>query len=631
MFLRAYHRTKDGKRHTYFALVESHRTERGPRQRIVAQLGELSPDDRRRWERTAIFHARQSGGRQLSLLPEEEHVPLPDDPNVVRILLDKVGWTNARSFGDVWLGLHLWRKVGLEEIVALHLPRGRETVPPAAVVAIEVISRLCIGQGGETSEWGLAEHGYRRTALEDLLGVPDAAVTKDRLYRTLDALIQAKPAIERDLKERLGDLFSLNYDLLLCDLTSSFFEGLAEDNELAARGYARDKRSDCKQIVLALVVTQDGFPLYHEVFAGNTRDDIAFPHIVETMTARFGEARRVWVLDRGIATKDNLAFLRSRQQSYLVGTPRSQLTDFEAELCTQDWREIREHVEVKCVPRGDQTYVLARSRDRRAKERAIRRRQLLGLHRDLKRLAASVSGGRLKDHEKVHQRIGRLSERWPMAWRFMQVQVEQNSAGQASAVTWTYRQDRLRSALGKDGAYLLLSDQVDWTAERLWTTYTQLTRAEEAFRAMKSHLLLRPMHHQYALRIQAHAFVCVLAYALWKALDHLLRQAGMMTRVRSLDQPGRPASPKDRPMSPAAALRILHDIPIGDILLQTTDGRQLRLRRVARPNPEQADLLEGLKLTLPERICADHEVTETIDRLRSPALPSPSQGNDPEM
>ena len=610
MFLRAYHRTKDGKQHAYFALVESRRTQRGPRQRIVAELGELTPDQQRRWQRTAIFHTRHEDSQQLPLFLDDEHAPLPDDPDVVRIRLGKVGWTHARAFGDVWLGLQLWRMLGLDEIVSRHVTAGREEVPPATMVAIEVISRLCVGQGGPTSELALAEHGYRRTALEDLLGVPDEVVTKDRLYRTLDALLAGKEAIERDLKDRLGELFSLNFDLLLCDLTSSFFEGLAESNDLAARGYSRDHRPDCKQVVLAMVVTPDGFPLYHEVFAGDTNDATALPKIVETMESRFGPARRVWVLDRGLATEPNLAFLRERGQSFLVGTPRSKLNAFEAQLCTRDWQQIREHVEVKCVQQDGQTYVLARSRQRRLKERAIRRRQLLGLHADLKALSASVFAGRLKDADKVQQRLGRLSERWPMAWRFVRVEVTRDEAGQVSRVCWSYKKAPLRSALARDGAYLLLSDRTDWTAEQLWATYIQLTRAEEAFRAMKSHLLLRPMWHQIAERIQAHIFVCVLAYALWKGLDHLLARAGLMTRVRKVDLESPYLPPGDRRMSPAVALQLMHDVQIGDILLETVDGRKLRLRRVARPQPEQAELLAALKLSLPERLCHDHEVTD---------------------
>jgi transposase len=609
MFLRRYQRTKDGKRHTYFALVESRRSTRGPRQRIVAQLGELTEDQQRRWQRTAIFHTRHEDGHELPLFLDDDAAPAAHDPDVVRVRLGKVGWTNARAFGDVWLGWQLWRKVGLDKIVAREVKSGRETVPVCTMAAIEVISRLCIGQGGETSEFGLAEHGYRRTALEDLLGVPDDAVTKDRLYRTLDALVAAKEPIEQTLKEQLGELFSLQFDLLLCDLTSSFFEGLMENNTLAKRGYSRDHRPDCKQIVLAMVVTPDGFPVYHEVFAGNTNDATAFPGIVETMESRFGTARRVWVLDRGIASKENLAFLRGRQQSFLVGTPRSRLSEFDAELCTRDWRSVRPHVEVKSVQRDGQTYVLARSIQRRLKEKAIRKRQLLGLHGDLRKLAHRVSVGRLKSADKVLENIGRYRERWPAASRFVDVDVDRDEDGQAASVSWRYQQDKLRVALARDGAYLLLSDQTDWSPEELWSTYIQLTRAEDAFRAMKSNLLLRPMWHQKAERIQAHIFVCVLAYALWKALGHMLGNAGVQTRIRKRDPDEPGGGPSDRPMSPAVALKMLHDVQIGDILLETVEGRTLQLRRVARPNTEQAEIIAALGLSLPDRICADRDVT----------------------
>ena len=435
MFLRRYQRTKDGKRHTYFALVESQRTARGPRQRVVAQLGELTEDQQQRWQHTAVFHTRHEEGKELPLFLDAEATPQSPDGDVVRIRLGKVGWTHARAFGDVWLGWQLWRKLSLDKIVTRHIKTGRETVSPATMVAIEVIARLCIGQGGETSEFGLAEQGYRRTALEDLLGVPDERVTKDRLYRTLDALLEAKEPIERDLKEQLGALFSLQFDLLLCDLTSSFFEGLMEESELAKRGYSRDHRPDCKQIVLAMVVTPDGFPVYHEVFAGNTNDAVAFPQIVETMEARFGKARRVWVLDRGIASQKNLDFLRERNQSFLVGTPRSRLGEFDGELCTRDWRHVRPHVEVKSVERGGQTYVLARSVHRRVKEKAIRKRQLLGLHGDLTRLAHRVSAGRLKNTDKVLESVGRFRERWPAASRFVDVDVKRDKAGTTTAVS----------------------------------------------------------------------------------------------------------------------------------------------------------------------------------------------------
>ncbi len=410
-------------------------------------------------------------------------------------------------------------------------------------------------------------------------------------------------------KEQLGELFSLQFDLLLCDLTSSFFEGLMEDAALAKRGYSRDHRPDCKQVVLAMVVTPDGFPVYHEVFAGNTNDATAFPQIVETMESSFGRARRVWVLDRGIASKENLDFLRDRNQSFLVGTPRSRLSEFDAELCTRDWRHVRPHVELKSVERDGERYVLARSIQRRAKEKAIRKRQLLGLHRDLRKLARRVSAGRLKNADKVLETIGRFRERWPAASRFVSVDVGRDEGGQALSVSWSYDQNKLRVALARDGAYLLLSDKTDWSAEDLWCTYIQLTRAEDAFRAMKSNLLLRPMWHQRSERIRAHIFVCVLAYALWKALAHMLQNAGMKTRIRKKDLEGPGSGPQDCPMSPAVALKMLHDVQIGDIMLETIEGRKLRLRRVARPNAEQAEIIAALGFTLPERICADCEVT----------------------
>lgn len=617
MFLRRYERTKDGKRHVYFALVESVRTELGPRQRVVAQLGELSEDQQHRWQQTAIFHTRERDSRQLHLFDDPS---APAEGDVVRVRLGKVGWTNARAFGDVWLALQLWQMLGLGRIVARHIPAGREMVPPASMVAIEVISRLCIGQGGETSEFGLAEVGYRRTALEDLLGVPDEQVTKDRLYRTLDQLLGAKDAIEREIKDRLGTLFDLKFDLVLCDLTSSFFEGLAEENDLAARGYPRDHRGDCKQVVLAMVVSPEGFPLWHEVFRGNKSDNTALPEIVDAVSEKFGSMRRVWVVDRGLATAKSVQYLKEQKQSFLVGTPKGMLQEFDAELCTADWTLAREQVQVKVVQRDGQAYVLARSKLRRRKERAMRRRQLHGLRDDLRKLCKRVASGNLKDQAKVQQAIGRFAERWPGAWRFVSVNSAAPAQGRAASVTWKWDKPKLKTAMARDGAYLLLSDQTSWTAEQLWSTYIQLTRAEDAFRTLKTQELLRPIWHHFASRVKAHVFVCVLAYLLWKTLEHMLKNAGLMTVIRKPDERRGKASPQDRPLSVAMALKRMHDIQIGDILLETVDGRKLSLRRVARPNVEQAELLAALNLDLPERLISDVEPASST--AESPALES---------
>jgi transposase len=602
MFLRPYKRLKDGKEHTYYALVESERTPAGPRQRIVAYLGELNHEQERRWQRTVVFYNRHGDTQQLRLFPEDEDVVLPDDPDIVRIRLKQVGWTNARRFGDVWLALQLWRLLQLDEIIHRHVPHGKHTCRPADIVAIEVINRLC----APCSEFALAEHWYAATALEDLLGVADAEVTKDRLYRTLDGLRAAQEAIENDLQKQLKTLFDLSYDLLLYDLTSTYFEGLAEANELAARGYSRDKRSDCRQVVLALVVTRDGFPLTHFTLAGNTQDLATVQQVVTEVERRFGRVQRVWVMDRGMVSTATLRFFRKSGRQYLLALRRSALSKFARQLQTRTgWQRLPEHdeVEVKRVRRGQQHYLLARSQPRRQKERAIRRRQRRGLAEGLRKLQARIAQGKLKNRDKILERVGRLQERYPKVRPFVTIVVAKRGKPE---VTWSWDVARYRAALAADGAYVLQSNHRDWTPQEFWETYMQLTVAEKAFRVLKSELRLRPVWHQYSGRVQAHIFVCVLAYALWKTLDHLAKQAGLRTPIHK--PPERrygQAVPKPRPMTPEVILRELGRIQLGDIVLGTTDGRQLLLCRVARPDAEQKRILAALKLELPERLSPD--------------------------
>jgi transposase len=600
MFLRRYRRSKDGKVHTYYALVESVRTDAGPRQRVVAHLGELNHDQERRWQRTVVFHNRQGDAEQLRLFPDDENVPLPDDPDVVRVRLAEVGWTNARRFGDIWLAHGLWQYLGLDAIVDRHVPQGKETIRPADMVAIEVINRLC----QPCSEFALAEHWYASTALDDLLGVPDEAVTKDRLYRTLDRLLQAQVAIENDLKERFGALFQLEYDLLLYDLTSSYFEGLAEENELAQRGYSRDHRSDCKQIVIALIVTREGFPVAHQTFAGNTRDLSTVEHIVNTIETRFGKSERVWVMDRGMIDEESLAFLSEPGRRYLLSTKRHALNEFQSDLASPGWQHLPDNpeVEVKLRQRDEVHYLLARSKPRRAKERAMRRRQRRGLAKALKKLHTRVSKGRLKQRDKILEAVGRLKERFPKAHPFVTIRV----GATHREFTYAWNVAKFKDALRRDGAYLLRSNQAGWSAQEFWETYIQLTVVERAFRVLKTNLLLRPIWHHYSGRTQAHVFICVLAYALWKTLDHLAKRAGLMTLIHKPDPRRGNAVPKPRPMTPEVILRELSRIQMGDIHLQTTDDRQLVLRRVARPDGEAKRILTALGLQLPERLSPDH-------------------------
>jgi hypothetical protein len=599
MFLRPYRRTKDGKTHTYYALVESSRTEAGPRQHLVAYLGELNSDQERRWQRTVVFYNRQGEAQELRLFPDDEAVPLPDDPDIVRIRLSGVGWTNARRFGDVWLARWLWHYLGLDDIIARHVPQGKETVRPADIVAIEVINRLC----QPCSEFALAEHWYAATGLEDLLGVPDSAVTKDRLYRTLDRLLGVQEKIENDLKERFGTLFQLDYDLLLYDLTSSYFEGLAEDNDLARRGYSRDHRSDCLQVIVALVVTREGFPLAHYTLPGNTQDLQTVQRIVGAIEARFGTSNRVWVMDRGMISEDSLQFLSEPGRRYLLATRRHALAPFQAELRSPSWQHLPDNpdVEVKLLQRDDSHYLLARSRPRRHKERAMRRRQRHGLAKALKKLHSRMVKGRLKKRDKILEAIGRLKERYPKACPFVTIQVRDKPM----SLSCTWNVAKFKEALARDGAYLLRSNQAGWSPQEFWETYIQLTVVEHAFRVLKSHLLLRPIWHHYSGRTQAHIFVCVLAYALWKTLDHLAKRVGLQTLIHKPDTRRGKAVPKPRPMTPAVILRELSKIQIGDVLLETTAGQKLALRRVARPDSEQKRILEALHLELPERLSSD--------------------------
>jgi transposase len=598
MFLRRYNRTKDGKNHFYYALVESVRTDVGPRQHIIAHLGELNHDQERRWQRTVTFYNRQGDAQQLRLFPEDDSIPLPADPDVIRIRLGSVGWSNARRFGDIWLARWLWHYVGLDAIVARHLTQGKETVPPADIVAIEVINRLC----QPCSEFALAEHWYASTGLEDLLGVPDAEVTKDRLYRTLDRLRRAQEPIENDLQARFGTLFQLDYELLLYDLTSSYFEGLAEENDLAARGYSRDHRSDCPQVVLALVVTREGFPLAHYTLPGNSQDVQTVEKVVKAIEQRFGKSQRVWVMDRGMISKETLAFLGKSGRRYLLATKRSALAAFQKELRTSGWQRLPDReVDVKLLKRRRVHYLLARSEPRRQKERAIRRRQRRGLARDLKKLQSRVAKGRLKKRDKIAEAIGKLKERYPKARGFVEIMIGKD----AKSLTCTWKVAKFKAALARDGAYLLRSNQGGWSAQEFWETYIQLTVVERAFRVLKSELLLRPIWHHYSGRTEAHIFVCVLAYALWKTLDHLVKRAGLQTLIHKPDPDRDTAAPQSRPMTPEVIFRELSKIQIGDIELETITGQKLALRRVARPTGEQKRILEALNLELPERLSSD--------------------------
>lgn len=582
MYLRHAIRKKDGKTHVYWQLVRSVRHGRKVVQETVAQLGELDAEGRAR----AQALARSITGNAVAF--SQRHLFETDDSlDAVPVKLGKVRLERSRGFGAVWLGWLLWRALKLDELCNALLPPGRESVAWADVVAILVIGRLC----EPSSELYLAEQWYRTTALEDLLKVPSERVYDERLYRTLDRLLPHKEAIEQHLVKRLGELFDLDYDLLLYDVTSTYFEGVA-DPSIAQRGYSRDHRPDCVQVNVALVVTRDGMPLGYEIFPGNTTDVTTVEEIVSSMERRFGKAKRVWVMDRGMVSAENIAWLNETGRRYVIGTPRAELKRWARQLADRaDWRRIREDVEVKICrgPQGNETFLLCRSAARVEKERAMHERFSKRIEAGLESLARRIAKSKRRlDRGVLERQIGRLLERHARAAARYAISIEEDQASDSGLrLKWTAHPEWDEWANLSEGTYILRSNVHEWTDEELWKTYTQLTEAEAAFRVQKSDLAIRPIWHQKAERIKAHILVCFLGYALWKTLQQWQSRAGLGD-------------------SPRTILTEVSRITAADIVLPLADasGRELRIRCVVRPDRAQAILLERLGLRLPERLRA---------------------------
>ncbi len=587
MYLRHTTRRKDGKVHRYWQLVRSVRVGRKVVQQTVAHLGELDAQGRAR----ARALARAITGDR-----DQPDLFLADDADeTIAVRLKRIRLERGRTFGDVWLGWTLWRALRLDDVLERLVPEGREAVPWATMAAVLVLARLC----EPSSELHIAETWYRGTALEDLLALPAPLVNDDRLYRALDRLLPHKPALEQHLVTRLGELFALDYDLLLYDVTSVYFEGLAEANPLAQRGHSRDHRPDCKQVCLALVVTREGMPLGYEVFAGNRTDVTTVEEIVQAMEARYGLAQRIWVMDRGMTSEDNLAWLRETGRRYLVGTPKSELRKWGRALAeARDWQAVREGIEAKqCLgPDGVETFVLIRSVERREKERAMHERFSRRIEDGLARLGRRIAQARRPlDRGRLERQLGRLLERNQRAAGRYVIECVPDPNGRAGVrLEWTARPEWDDWARWSEGCYVLRTNVPDWSPEELWRTYIQLTDVEAAFRIQKSELAIRPVWHQRADRVQAHILVCFLAYVLWKTLEQWQRRADL----------GR---------SPATILAELRRIQSTDIVLPTEDGRELRLRCVVRPDAPQAALLDRLGLDLPQRLRVPPPVAHTAE------------------
>lgn len=560
-------RIKDGKPHHYWALVESYRTERGPRQRVVAWLGEMDESGR-----LGVEHAAEGcAGVQRRLFNDVE-------PEWVEININGVRVENIKDLGGPWLGLELMRRLEIDRFFQEHIPRGKEGIGWAEMAKVLILCRFC----HPSSELHIAEHFYEKTALSDLLGIPCDRVNDDRLYRALDKLLPHKGDLEKHLKEKIGSLFKVDYDLYLYDVTSTYFEGQAKSNPLAKRGYSRDQRGDCKQVCIGLVVTRDGFPLGYEIFAGNRTDVTTVKEIIETMENRYGKANRIWVMDRGMASEANFDFLNKEGRRYILGASRGQLKHYESELLKTDWRVVHSGLEVKLVdgPDDKEVFILCRSKDRAEKEKAMHDRFEKRIEDALRQMAKGCE--KLKYKVKViERRIGKLLGKNSRGAGLFDVEVSESPSGGAQ-ITWTKKEKWREWSQLSEGCYMLRSNIRDWSPEELWKAYIQLTEAEDAFRVHKSDLSIRPVWHQKEGRVQAHILICFLAYVLWKTLGRLCKNAGLGDEPRKVQWE-------------------LAQIKLTDVILPTRNGTELRLRRVETPDAHQRIILQRLKLTLPRR------------------------------
>lgn len=592
MFLRPHSRNKDGKDHTYWSLVETVRTADGPRQKTLCYLGELNSSAQARWLTTVEVFNERGEAQQLKLFPSDV-APPEDDPQVVRVLLNKVRLERTRQFGACFLGLELWKRLELDRFFEQAVDGEPADVPWSRVTALLAINRLC----APGSELAIEQRWYPSTALDDLLQIDEGKINDTRLYRCLDRILPHKTKLERHLKNRYGELFGAEFDVLLYDLTSTYVEGAAEKNPMVRRGYSRDHRPDCEQLVIALIVNHEGFPFSYETFDGNRSDVSTMETILRMVERKYGKARRVWVFDRGIVSEENLAAIRKRDGQYLTGTPRSQMKQFEKELLKEDWTQVRPEVEVKkvAIPQGEETYILCRTSGRKEKEKAIRNRFSNSMETALTGLEKAIVTGRLKDRNKMERRLGKIQARHPQVNDLYDLALRDTAEG--VRLFWEIKEDRKNWRESREGAYLLRTNLKAETAEELWSKYMQLTEAEASFRALKSELSIRPLFHQLEPRVKAHVMVAFLGYALWVTLKHLLK------RRPALD-PQLSASRVDpvQPMTPMRAIALLSTLQSADIVLPTTDGREIRLRRVTEPTPEQKLMLPQLGISLPEHL-----------------------------
>ncbi len=574
MYLRHIQRKKNGKEHAYWSIVESRRLADGRvSQRHVLYLGEINDAQERAWARAVeVFPDETAPPQTMALFPEERlDATTAEGLPIVRLRLKELSLHRPRQWGACWLALYRWRELQLDQFWSQHLKPNRKGTRGDLVLAVLTIYRL-LAPG---SEWRLHRQWFESSALADLLGVAFAAADPHKLYGCHDQILAHKSALFSHLTQRWRDLFGAAFDVLLYDLTSTYFESEPPfgENDKRQFGYSRDKRPDCVQVVVALIVTPQGFPLTYEVLRGNPADKTTLQEFLQKIEKQYGKARRIWVMDRGIPTEENLAEMRASDPpvQYLVGTPKGRLTRLEKDLLDQPWQQARPGVTVKWLPQEGELYVLARSADRVAKERSMRRRQLKKLWQRLHELHEM----KLR-REELLMKLGAARQQAPSAWRLVEVAVH------ATAATFTYRlnKDKLRQTRRREGRYLLRSNLTETDPAALWTYYLQLVEVEQAFRHLKGDLALRPIFHQEQTRIEAHIFVSFLAYCLHVTLGQWLRTLA----------PG---------LTPRSVLEKFAAVQMVDVHIPTSDGRTLMLSRYTQPEPDLQLLLTRLKLPLP--------------------------------
>lgn len=590
MFLRCTTRKKDGKEHRYWSIVENKRCA-GDKvvQRHVLYLGEINDRQEAAWQRSIeVYEHGQTLPRTIALFPADRALAVPTAEEIVQVRLSELQLRRPRQWGACWLACHLYEELGLDRFWAERLPRSRKGTRWDLVLQTLSAYRL-IAPG---SEWRLHREWFERSAMGDLLGADLAALAEaHKLYACHDLLLKYKNDLCEHLTERWRDLFNAKFDVLLYDLTSSYFESAPPfpEGDKRKHGYSRDKRPDCVQVVIALIVTPEGFPLAYEVLAGNTSDKTTLKDFLQKIEQQYGKAQRIWIMDRGIPTEEVLAEMRQSQPPvlYLVGTPKGRLGELENQLMALPWQQAREGIEVKLLAQSDEVYVFAQSRDRVNKERAMRRRQMKALRDRLKELAAMQP-----TRDQLLMKLGAARQQWPTGWRMFKVSVPKPKRRHKSApavaaesvpgFSYKLQWDKVRQAYRREGRYLLRSNMPQREPAQLWEFYLQLTHVEEAFKHLKSDLSLRPFHHKKLARIEAHIFIAFLAYCLLVTLGRRLRDLA----------PG---------LTPRSVLEKLGAMQMIDVHLPTTDGREVILTRYTQAEPDQRLLLDRLKLQLPEQ------------------------------